>query len=471
MPVTIKPSPEKAGKNSDEIILSNYGLLSVTSTAWASYRPTVNLSTGEVSKPESRSIMDSSFSDLDKSSSNGNRFTSHGNSSTLIPCGNGFVNGVIRAFEQDLHLVLRPDDVWLSILTQFSMFVNSNAEAVRGLFVAHKGKKYRGIDISPHLVSFLDKGQFAQLMTNLIEKDLVDTELRNWIMPNFTTTTDNDKSVAAIVMIGTLQKYMGYSIRGGCGFPSVTLLGERSDWEEILRRVKKFPSYGTQPTEWSKLLVPVIRHLIESFYRPASPEIKDFWLRACHSAGAGGTGDIQTLSGWITAFCFWSETGKCLALYKPRLKYYATPIADRKKLKLDGVEYPFIDRDSIPKGIVSVPVTVIDEAKELVYQTTIVARSVGMTAKTVGDLKDQVAVQPRSGWWMLEDSVASYENEARKAAPPRLHIPLQRQQQLTVARDPSPELPLDESYPQHAHTAPRNMSVYCKEPSTPYKLS
>jgi len=42
-------------------------------------------------------------------------------------------------------------------------------------------------------------------------------------MPNFSTTTDNDKSVAAITIMGTLQVYFDYYATLGCGFPSVTL--------------------------------------------------------------------------------------------------------------------------------------------------------------------------------------------------------------------------------------------------------
>jgi hypothetical protein len=50
----------------------------------------------------------------------------------LMPTGNGFVNAVIRAYGHHHALVIRPDDVWLSILTQFSFYVNANAELLRG---------------------------------------------------------------------------------------------------------------------------------------------------------------------------------------------------------------------------------------------------------------------------------------------------------------------------------------------------
>ena len=42
-----------------------------------------------------------------------------------------WVDGIIRAFQQDLHLTIRPDDVWLAILTQFSFYVNNIEEPFR----------------------------------------------------------------------------------------------------------------------------------------------------------------------------------------------------------------------------------------------------------------------------------------------------------------------------------------------------
>jgi hypothetical protein len=68
-------------------------------------------------------------------------------------------------------------------------------------------------------------GAFAQKMTTLIHQNITDAELKDWIMPNFTTTTHNDKSVAAIIMMGTPQEFFEYTFRG-CGYPSVSLLSE-----------------------------------------------------------------------------------------------------------------------------------------------------------------------------------------------------------------------------------------------------
>jgi hypothetical protein len=93
MPVTIKPSPERMGRNIDQAVRNGQELFKKTPAACA--------------PSGGRRILHSSFSDIENST--------HG----VLPYGNGFVNGVIRAFEQDLHLILRPDDIWLAILTQY----------------------------------------------------------------------------------------------------------------------------------------------------------------------------------------------------------------------------------------------------------------------------------------------------------------------------------------------------------------
>ncbi|PWW74892.1 hypothetical protein C7212DRAFT_203834 [Tuber magnatum] len=352
--------------------------------------------TGKVDRPDNRRTIQSSFRELNP------------HNPPVIPYGNGLVNGVLRAFQQDLHLVLRPDDIWLSILTQFSMFVNGNAERLRAQFVAHRGEKGLTIDVRPYSISDVDMGRFAQAMTLLIQENVVDPQLRELIMPSFSTTTAEDKSVAAVVMMGTLQRYFGYSLAGGCGFPSVTLQGEQSDWEEILHKVQRLPKYGPQIAEWTRLLTPIIEYMIASFAQPTSPDIKNFWLRACHSIGQGGSGSVRSLSGWITAFCFFQETGQRTREYSD--EYLGTArgritVAERKRLVLGDIVYPIINPSSIPKGVVSVPVSIKDYEAGLEYKTTMVAGSVGMTASAADGGRDLNTVQPRSGWWILEDSV------------------------------------------------------------------
>ena len=61
--------------------------------------------------------------------------------SKILPHQNGLVHTCLEAYNHHRHLVLRPDDVWIAIVTQFSFYINKHAEELRSHFVAHEGKK------------------------------------------------------------------------------------------------------------------------------------------------------------------------------------------------------------------------------------------------------------------------------------------------------------------------------------------
>lgn len=223
----------------------------------------------------------------------------------IIPSTNGFVNSLTLAYGQHHHIVIRPEDVWFAILTQFSLYVNAHSEDLRGKFVAHEGKKEIRLECSPFSRYDFDFRKFALDVGHVLGLAVVDAELRSWLMPDFTTTTDNDAVVASIIMMGTLQKYFHFTCGIVCGFPSVTLLGEKYDYEAILRKVDKLDEYGDEPKHFAALLRPVVRRFIKSFDDPVAEDIVQFWriVFDCDNSMCGRT----WYTGWVTAFCYWDE--------------------------------------------------------------------------------------------------------------------------------------------------------------------
>ena len=67
-----------------------------------------------------------------------------------------------------------------------------------------------------------------------IVKNLLAPKLREWIMPNFTATTEADHEVASIAIMGAMQKYFRHHIEETCGLLFVTFLGQEQGWEKIL---------------------------------------------------------------------------------------------------------------------------------------------------------------------------------------------------------------------------------------------
>ena len=147
------------------------------------------------------------------------------NEPNISPNRNGFVSCALDAWSQHNHLILRPEDVWFAILTQFSFYVNRHSEELRSFFVSFEGK--RKLEIVQEYPINLET--FALDMANQIAKNINNPSLQEWIMPSFTTTTDMDKVVASVLMMGTMKKYFVYALGEICGIPSVTLLGEKSD--------------------------------------------------------------------------------------------------------------------------------------------------------------------------------------------------------------------------------------------------
>jgi hypothetical protein len=382
MPVIIKPDPDlQSGTNSDRTSSSPSSLLP--------HDHGRGLST----------ILRSSFS-----SSFGST-----NPPSIAPDNNGFAHTVIRAWQQDLHLRLRPDDIWLAILTQLSCFINGNgnAEALRSIFVAHEGQQELVVDVTG-TIKTVDYGHITQRLAAQAKERLVDPNIADTLLPTFTTTTPHDQAVAAMAFLGVTQTYFGSRIRYGCGFPSVTLLGERSDWADILERIAWFGTLGHEETDaWTIRLTKVLEYMVASFDTPDIADIKEFWARAVHEAKSQMSGGIVTLSGWLTAFCWWGGDGKRVQSYTDE-ELRRSHVPGYRRLTLDGVEFPIIRRREVPPGVVTVPVTLDQGA---ITKAIFVAGSMGMQVTEEGE--GQTAAQPASGWWLLS------ANRDPKERPPK----------------------------------------------------
>ena len=180
---------------------------------------------------------------------------------------NGFVRACFHAYSNHHHLTLRPEDIWFAILTQLSFHINAHAEDLRSFFVTHEGREELEV-FGAGTIKTADFGPLAVKMTKEMDKFLVDPDLRQWVMLDFTTTTDTDTVTAAVLMMGAMQEYFSYKMTLCCGIPSITLLGERDDWVKIQRRLDKLPQLGPEPEIFARLLRPVLEYFVRSFDSP-----------------------------------------------------------------------------------------------------------------------------------------------------------------------------------------------------------
>ncbi|KAL0479876.1 hypothetical protein AKO1_007360 [Acrasis kona] len=284
-----------------------------------------------------------------------------------------FVMAAFKCYSNHHFLVLKPDDVWIAITTQFSNYVNKHGEELRSKFVDFEGKK----ELVVSGLGNLKTANYESLCLKLqgeIAKNIKDPSIADWVVPSFSTTTNTDKVVGSIVLMSTTKTYFDYKFMLLCNLPGVTLLGNEQDWINLRNKADRLLEFDLngELKKWSNLLLPVLDKLVEA--RKGNPD-KEWWNKIANRKG-GGSGPSY-LSGWITTFCVFDNDGSWRG--------------DNKEIRGASSEWPIIDMSEVQRGFVTVPITVDDNGKE--YKTEMYA---GHMASKV--LDDEVSIAPSLGW-------------------------------------------------------------------------
>ncbi|KAJ7254813.1 hypothetical protein C8J57DRAFT_1346695 [Mycena rebaudengoi] len=255
--------------------------------------------------------------------------------------GNGFVDTVLCAYTHQHALMIRPDDVWLAVVSQFSFY--ATAEANSCSFLDNASGKVASFALEILVESDAAQPDVAKLSRRLLRKIVPDADLRDWLVPKFSTTTLTDATVGCLLALSgscssssptATQTRSGgdadYTFGASCGIPRVTLEGERADWEILFARLDRLKTrckdLGLSAVAWYHLLHPVLVGFIGAFDDPEGVENREFWGgvvvgKAESNGGGSGSKNAGKLSGWITAFCAFSAEGRWLG---PELNTSAT---------------------------------------------------------------------------------------------------------------------------------------------------
>jgi Domain of unknown function (DUF4419) len=63
------------------------------------------------------------------------------------------------------------------------------------------------LDIPPSALEDINWNFVGDGMVNLLDKNLIDKELKNWITPTYSTTTRTDRTVSAMLVMACMKKY------------------------------------------------------------------------------------------------------------------------------------------------------------------------------------------------------------------------------------------------------------------------
>ncbi|KAJ6483492.1 hypothetical protein C8R47DRAFT_1017605, partial [Mycena vitilis] len=253
--------------------------------------------------------------------------------------GHGFVDTVLCAYAHHHALVIRPDDVWLALVSQFALYVTAELNRDSCSFLS-AGLKPSGFALEISVESDAAQADVAKLsrrMRRLLQKTVPDTDLRDWLLPEFSTTTQTDAMVSCLLVLSgscapsssssssTVPAHE-YTFDASCGIPRVTLEGERADWELLVTRLEmlktRYKDFGLPVVAWYHLLHPVLSHFAAAFDDPEGADNREFWGGVIFAKeDLGGKKSDGKLSGWITALCAFSVDGRWLG---PELAESAT---------------------------------------------------------------------------------------------------------------------------------------------------
>lgn len=303
---------------------------------------------------------------------------------------NGFVNALCRAYCKHHHIIIRPDDVWIAIMVQFSAYVSNNAEKLRHLFVPHSASGKLNVEV--RVEGDLLNGPYDQLtlmMADKLKSTLLNVNVCDWVIPDFSTTTHNDRVVGASVLMSTMKKYFNYQFGLDCGLTRVTLEGSIRDWENIELRAQRLLEFDIdgKMNQWCKMLHPVLQNFTSS--AKGKPDVQ-WWNRVC--TFVGGDSGPTSLSGWITSFCVYDKDGQ----------WIGSPSSDDQSNL-----WPVIDTDFIARGWTSVDIQV-DVLGDRTYQCEMFAGHMSYVIPT----DNNTTIKPFVEWIVkLKTDVSKSENE------------------------------------------------------------
>jgi hypothetical protein len=255
---------------------------------------------------------------------------------------NQYVAALHNAFAEHYAFVLNPDDIWLLIMQGLSIHINLNAEKYRDVLVDFQGKKeivvrhdglVRGNDNNTWDLVF---PIFESEISNLIK----DSNVAKLIVPNFSTTTEIDKTCFRISLMDIAKSYFSYVVMTRCGIPTIYIDGKKEDWLSILGSINTLlPMFEMEA--WAIELSQNIAKIIATY--DGIVDKKFFESIYKYSSHSGG----DAVTGWINDFFPYMVTteGKTQKLVEKVLSN--SPFA-----RSGG---PFLSTKNYPSSVCSVP--------------------------------------------------------------------------------------------------------------------
>jgi hypothetical protein len=249
-----------------------------------------------------------------------------------------FFEGLYEAYAHHRPFILSPDMIWLLISQGFAHHVNLHAEQLRDKFVNFEGKRYLYIK-NDSLVKGDPKSPWYSVPPAFVDQisgNILDSNLTNTLVSDFSTTTVNERVASQIAIMETFKSYFNYSVISvTCGIPEITLEGTTDDWKKVQSKAEKLKGY--QADWWIEKVLPVLDTIVKT---SEGKSVGNFWSNILFETvlpipkGAICVGPRDFFNGWILKFYPYDNEGGRLSLDK-------LPIDDLQLLPAELVKVNF----------------------------------------------------------------------------------------------------------------------------------
>ncbi|CAK5281229.1 unnamed protein product [Mycena citricolor] len=357
----------------------------------------------------------------------------------VLPLGGGILDTMAHSHMHNYHLVLRPDDIWISIVLQFIRHVDNHPTLPHTVYRIPKAQLKPTIHVG---LATDDRTLAAELMR--VCEGLVGRDVAEWVLPSLSTTTTTDVVVAATAVLGGDPLNHGAALHGARPSPHpgaervshVTLAGAKSDWSDIRERVGRLRSYASmQLVAWSHLLDRVLAHFLTIFDCDGAlvDSEAEFWGRMCTIIRPWDRQGACIYTGWMTTFCVFDMEGRWLG---PRLNPhadYSTDIASLRSAEfwatvcmqdrdddvllgrlIDGIWFHNLDPEltPLPNPFSELEILVSDSrsssatSHEPASRRCILKASVlGIRVSTATSENESDTVRPSPTWWIYNRKI------------------------------------------------------------------
>jgi hypothetical protein len=231
---------------------------------------------------------------------------------------NSLIGMLYYAYVNHLPIKIRPDDLWIQILCQFSLHVNQNSDKLMyKKFFADKNNMDGKTELQViHDVASIKDAPIYDFINKIIEQ--LDEKMNypdviKKFQCDFTTSNVITGFTTKIIFMYMIEKYFSYKWIFGCGIPYIELDGTLDDWLKFQTKIKHiFELFGIADEtikSWCNGLINIAAKILDTINDPTNTENIKF-LKNIFYEERCGSGSQMSAKGWITNLFLYDKSMK-----------------------------------------------------------------------------------------------------------------------------------------------------------------